>query len=233
MRRTLIVTAAASLALAAAACNDSPMEIEEEDPLCSTFAAGGLSQATPCGPFTYATSGNGSIVIDRDESISIGHESYANLEIEFWGLAPVGVNMWNSGNHENLNGKHIKDRFGSRRTIVFPDGAKITMIAEGEQGALLTVSIYDGNESHRIDMRRATVTHSSTTQSEATQLDAAEADGETGTFRFTETGLIFENIYIEDSPGDRVPGVVPLGELTRDNPNQVKDFFDDPRIGST
>lgn len=201
---------------------------------CRTVApVGGLSVVGP-DVYRFVTGGGGAIDIDLvarrelGDPITLTHSAYPGFRIDLWGVNGGRL----SGNHESLNGKHIKDRFGVRRTLVFPGGARITMVADGLYEPLHTISLYDGGQSHRIDARCGVV-HSSTVQARADARDAAEADGETGRFRFTETGLVFENLYTEDAPGVRVEEVVPLGELFRGSPGQVRDHFDDPRLGHT
>jgi hypothetical protein len=135
--------------------------------------------------------------------------------------------------HENLNGKHIKDRLGNNRSVVFPDGTKITLEAAGEAGALQAVSIYDGAESHRINATCVTLEYSALDAAAAQAMDDAQPDGETSTFIISPTGLIFKHIYIETTPGNKVPSSQKLGELYLNNPNQVTDYYDDPRLGHT
>ncbi len=185
------------------------------------------------GQYAYATSGGGRILIDMDGHITLTHDDYPNFKIEFWGIVSLPGGDINSGNHESLNGKHIKDRVGNRRTFIFPDGAKITMVAAGEAEPLISVSIYEGNEGHRIMATCNTVSESTTTGSLAAQRDNEEADGETSTIEITATGLTWANIYTENTPGNKVNEYVLLGKLVLANPNQVNDFYDDPRLGHT
>jgi hypothetical protein len=107
------------------------------------------------------------------------------------------------------------------------------MVSAGEAGLLISVSIYDGDESHRINSSCKTVEHSSISATTAQQLDNAEPDGETGTFEFTSTGLLYVNIYTEEVAGNKIMNRVLLGEIIRSNPNQVNDYYDDPRLGHT
>ena len=78
-----------------------------------------------------------------------------------------------------------------------------------------------------------TVSESTTTGSLAAQRDNEEADGETSTIEITATGLTWANIYTENTPGNKVNEYVLLGKLVLANPNQVNDFYDDPRLGHT
>jgi len=65
------------------------------------------------------------------------------------------------------------------------------------------------------------------------QLDDTEADGETCTFEFTETGVLFLNIYTEDVVGQKVEKRVPLGEIFNSDPTRINDYYDDPRLSRT
>jgi len=65
------------------------------------------------------------------------------------------------------------------------------------------------------------------------QLDQREQDGETGTFKITADGLLLYNVYTEMEAGKKIEKRVPLGKLYRDDPFQVDDFYDDPKLAST
>lgn len=184
------------------------------------------------GAFTYETNGGGKIVfkplILEEGTITIFHKNYPYLNLQFWG----GFDAF-SAIHENLNGKHIKDRWGNRRSFIFPDGAKITMVYAEDYEALLSVSIYEGNEIHHINVACNTVEYSSTNSPFVKQVDDAEPDGETATIESIEAGVLFLNIYTEDVAGQKVEERVLLGETYRDNINDVRDFYDDPRLDHT
>lgn len=203
---------------------------------CSVSAVpptGHLTYTNASGPYTFRTNGGGTIVINPAGGVTIIHDNYAGFKIELWGDTTVNGQTKTSANHENLNGKHIKDRLGARRTIIFPDGAKVTLIADGVNGPLISVSIYDGAESHRINPVCNTLESSSTILTTAQQLDNAEADGETGAIEFTASGLVFVNIYTENTVGNKVMNRYNLGEIFRNNPNMVNDHYDDARLGHT
>ncbi len=181
--------------------------------------------------FSFTTRGGGKISIDEKFVVVIRHDDYPNFKLEFWGGGTTDIE---GGQHENLNGKHIKDRLDSTtRTIVFPDGAKITMIADRFGSSFNTISIYDSGQSHTIKPLCRVLVHSSTDSLTAVQRDDAEADGEAGTFTIFPDGLKFENIYTEPAPGNRTLNQYLLGELFLSNPTNVHDYFDDPRWGHT
>jgi hypothetical protein len=147
--------------------------------------------------------------------------------------------------HENLNGKHIKDWETTRRTFVLDDGTRITMDAEGPQGVVHTTSIYDGAQSHEIGNAGNLLRHSCVHSQTARQRDAAQVDGETAylvVLRGPDSpagSLSAENIYTEtaETGGEPVRTFDPtLLGVTGDvelNPGQVRDFYDDPRLGHT
>ncbi|RYY61732.1 MAG: hypothetical protein EOO05_05330 [Chitinophagaceae bacterium] len=207
---------------------------------CQPVNATGRMQFTAnSGDFTYTTSGGGHIKFNRKFGFVISHDSWPGFQLDCWGTVNSSGIMTNSANHESLNGKHIKDRVGSVRTIVFPDGAKLTWVADGEQGELKTISIYDGSESHHINARCYTLESSINNESITKRLDDAEADGETGSFEFIKTAagemdkVQYINIYQETTPGNRVNGRVLLAELFKNPPTQVNDYYDDPRLAAT
>lgn len=147
--------------------------------------------------------------------------------------------------HENLNGKHVKDWEGRRRTLVLDDGTKITLDAEGPQAVVHTTSIYDGAQSHEIGNVGNQIRHSCVNAQTATQRDEAEFDGEAAYLVILRSpasvagGLFVENIYTETAGTDEgtVRTFIPtlLGETGEADisPNQTNDFYDDPRLGHT
>lgn len=194
-------------------------------------AVGSLSTTTVRNLYTYASSGGGYLVFRVNGVISVRHRDYVNFEIQLW-----GGDEYHTYNHENLNGKHIKDWLGDRRTIVFPDGAKVTMVVAGTGTSrkVVSMTIYEGTQVHRLNPSTGELESSrELTAAEVAALDNAEADGETSTFAITETGLIYYNLYFENVAGQKVESRYDLGSLTLGNDNQVNDFFDDPRIGHT
>ncbi|HRQ51216.1 MAG TPA: hypothetical protein PLR74_11805 [Agriterribacter sp.] len=163
--------------------------------------------------------------------ITLTDVSYPNhIEYEIWGISESGEH---SAMHENLNGKHIKDRIGDNRTVFFPDGTKITCVAAGPNKSVTAISIYDGANAHHLNITCNTIEYSASNAAVAKRLDELQPDGETSTYELTDTGLMFYNIYTEDMPGNKVEQRVNLGALFNDNPNNVRDFYDDPRLDHT
>ncbi|MGV8878134.1 MAG: hypothetical protein ACOH2A_03790 [Sphingobacteriaceae bacterium] len=211
-----------------------------KDESCIPVVSTGRIAANTSGDqFAFRTTGGGHVTLNINtekstfRSIKITHEAYPGFNLELWGDTTVKGMVRTSANHESLNGKHIKDRIGTRRSIIFPDGAKLTLFAEGRKGPLLYVSVYDGAESHRINLTCNTLIKSSTAPAVARQLDEEEADGETGGFEITPTGLLFFNLYTEDTPGVKTGKRENLGEIFRSDPTRVNDYFDDSTRAST
>ena len=161
-----------------------------------------------------------------------------------WIQDPWGMNKvehWGDP-HENLNGKHIKDWAGmagwdgTRRTILIDGGAKVTMESTGPQGLVLLTSIYDSDQNVQIDNTTNSILHHGIDSADTAARDAAQYDGETARFTVDAPTAIavYDNVYNEDSNFTVMPFDVPLGETGGcANPNQVKDFFDDPRLAHT
>lgn len=201
---------------------------------CETKVISGKLSLTCDNVYEYRTTGGGLIRINMDKTqIIISHSAYEIFKIEFWGeVLPGSQNVVNF-NHENLNGKHIKDRLLATRTLVFPDGTKLTMASTGMDQQVHTISIYEGKESHQFDFATKTVKQSSQDLAKAQQLDNAEADGEAASFTMDAQGLEFYNFYNETTPGNKVQNRVTLGKIIRNEPHTVNDYFDDPRLNHT
>lgn len=189
-------------------------------PLFSTNVTGRLTQLTN-GNFVVSTLGGWTIQI-ASTSIRMTHPN-TNFNYELWGNA-----------HENFKGKHIKDTLSNRRTLVLTDNTIVTA-SMNAAGLVTHVSIYDGNQSHRINTQTMTVDRSSAVPLYG---EFDEHDGETARFVENVDGLRFENIYEQGDPctgaqEDKVFNTVPLAQTYFNNLNRVDDYYDDPRLGHT
>lgn len=224
-RRYITVAGLLFALVAIASCKKS--KEEEEKPVfgtCKTVAATShLSYSSATNVYTYTTHGGGHIKIQPEISITITHDEYPGFSIDLWGSVAAATPA--SYYHENLNGKHVKDRVDVRRTIIFPDGAKITFYTNELKGPVISVTIYDGEEVHHINPSCNKIEYSTTHSSFANELDEEEPDGEAGAFEFTSTGLLFVNLYGEYTPGVKVMNRVLIGELFRANPTKVNDYW--------
>lgn len=196
--------------------------------------AGRLTQPVAKGPYRVTTQGNWIIVI-QGTTITVNNPG-GTLKYEMWGAGSGGTG------HENLNGKHLKDTSGGSRTVLLPDGTIITVGHSTQAGknAIDRVSIYDGGQSHRLTTYADAAGNPNTVIMSVLLRrggEAAEPDGETGRLLDTPKGGYFENIYTQSTVPDGQPlpqTATPLGRTGGpDQPNQVNDYFDDPRLGHT
>lgn len=215
--------------------NDDPTD--EQLPTLATCKSvtpiSGASGPDAAGNFTLRTSGGGKIIVNPELYITIEYDSYPNFTLELWGTVDINGQKKNAGTHENLNGKHIKDRLASTRTILFPDGAKLTVIAEGVYQRIVSVTLFDGDKVHHINSICNTLEYSGSSAIVAQWLDAEQPDGEAGGFEITSTGLIFYNSYTENVKGTKENDRYNLGGLEKGKLNLINDYYDDPRIGHT
>lgn len=229
----------AVLILLVSACSKNKDDKPDSLPAASSCQpvapASRLSFDPASGKYTYQSTGGSKVVIDMTSNIILTTSLYEGFKIEFWGDYSSTTGEGYAGNHENLNGKHIKDRKGLRRSVMMPDGLKITLVSKGPgfEDVLESISIIDGNSAHYINMICGKLNYSGNSAALAEQLDNREADGETSTIEMSSTGLLWVNIYQEDAPGVRMANREELGELNRANPTQVRDYYDDPRLGHT
>lgn len=200
------------------------------DPLTCAAASGGPAGAV----YTYTTTGGWRVTVNRF-TVTLARPGDAD-KIESWGAGAAEGTQ-----HENLNGKHIKDWIGTtgRRTFRLPDGAVVTLrTCPGH--VLAFASVYDGAHTRRVSAETNAVLFSSDDAAVATRLEALEADGETARVYVNDAdGVSYENIHEQTvlpdgSAGPVVPGVLPLGETGGpQNPTRVRDYYDDPRLGHT
>ncbi|RYG45862.1 MAG: hypothetical protein EOO01_17105 [Chitinophagaceae bacterium] len=217
---------------------DAEETADDELPVLGTCTSvmpiGRISFNNLSGSFFYQTSGGGKIEINSVAGIIITHKDYLGFKIELWGTLTSNNNETvTAANHENLNGKHIKDRFGSIRTIMFPDGAKMTFVTGGVYQRVESVTITDGAEVHHINLTCNKLEYSAISSEMAKLLDEEQPDGEAGAIEISATGLKFLNSYTEDVKGNKIMKRVELGEIFRNKPAEVNDYFDDPRLAHT
>jgi hypothetical protein len=236
LARTAIVSTCSFLLF----CSCKKNNTEEALPVlgtCQSVAPTAELKLIDAQTYQYESAGGAVIQIKRfsreNMQIILTYKAYPNFKYEFWGGAEPG--MLSPASHENLNGKHIKDKLGVNRTVIFPDGTKMTYVATAAwyMGGITAISIYDGAMVHHLNIECFKLEYSSVNENIAKRLDDMQADGETSTFDITETGLLFYNIYNEEKPGNKQEERVELGRLNKNIPHQVNDLYDDPRIGHT
>ena len=202
----------------------------------STVPTGRLTQSGGAGaPFIYTTSAGWTITIAKAQFITAVYAA-GNISFESWGSAGgVGNAFLTGAQHENINGTHIKDWLAPHRTILLPGGVKLTMSAFEHPIApnvypVTTVSIYDGNETHRIDAQNHQVVYSCAI---ANFEEPEEYDGEAAQIVAESRGWFFEQRYSQaasttGTPSRLVPMVYPLARTYTDNPGQVNDYYSGP-----
>lgn len=199
-------------------------------PVCQTMidgfeppTGGWYTQDGVGAPILFTTQGGYTIRIDR-HTITVTDPLAMNT-VQHWGDP-----------HENLNGKHIKDWEIDRRTLLLGDGTRITMHAQGPQMVVDRMSIYDGHNNVQVDNASNTITHAGRSLADTMCREREQHDGETARFTTdTITGVArYDNIYTEDELFFVTPSQVPLGSTGgHANPNQINDYYDDPRLGHT
>jgi hypothetical protein len=205
-------------------------EKESIEQNCKTVEIKGkLTHNESVNTYQYKTSGGWVVDISFTDKITFSHPNYPGNGLEL-SSAPGG--SFTTAREEIFNGTHIKNRHGSRRSIILPDGAKVTIAANSEEGDLSWVSIYEGNESHRINVICG-VDHSSLDYEEAQQFDNSEADGETGTLSLTIIFIQFINLYSEKTLTDKIMYREQLAQAKFATPSEVTDYYDDPRLPNT
>ncbi len=148
---------------------------------------GFLRQQRPGAPIEYTTSGGFRVTIN-------GH----NVTI----TDPSGkTRVVHSGDpHEYVNGRHIKDWNGKQRSILLPDGTKITMSATGPHGVITHTSIYDGDQNIQINNNGNRITHRSFDPWDTRTREYWQYDGETAAIVPNwGGGMDYVDVYNQDS----------------------------------
>jgi hypothetical protein len=195
----------------------------------STVPTGRLTRPAPNGPYLYTTTTGWKVELTTTWILTMT-EPEARAKVEWWGTPNNGVAM----SQESLNGKVIKWWNGSRRSMELPGNVLITVQAGGTP-ASGHVSIYDGNESHRIELPSFNVVRSCAIARFEEEL---EHDGEASRLSNDGNGFVYDGIYTQGAAGDGAPlpkvlQIIPLGRTNFAVPSQVIDYFDDPRLGHT
>lgn len=176
------------------ACGGSgnPPPPPDPGPPARVMPAGRLVQNELRGPITHTTAEGWRTHIDGG-TVTIQAPAAG-------GIAPLEYSTRRM--QEQLGTHDLRAWDGERRTLLLPGGAKLTM--HGQAGEILRLSLYDGAESHEVDVLTQTLMHSRVDAAVATARDAEEADGEAGDLRmFSATHftmvpwLQLTNLYVE------------------------------------
>ncbi len=181
--------------------------------------------------FDYNSSDNDYNIKIAPAVITITHKERM-FSVQLWG----GNDSIAKALHENLNGKHIKDRKSSSRTFICSDNLKLTATTDPKTGKIVRISIYDGQRVQIINLSCSAnmrLIYSEENSMFAQQLDYREIDGETSVFDITEEGMIWKLIYTENSVNKKTYETIILGQVAWEFPNQVNDLYDDPDLDHT
>lgn len=220
------------------ACKKDKSGQQEELPVlgtCQVVAPIAGFQVQEDGLYEY-NSGKGTIIridtriIDNVRRSTVTITYSGKYTYQLWGDSQIAAG---SALHENLNGKHIKDRIGKSRSVITPDGTKITLVSTGPQDPVTAFTIYHDANVYHVNVTCNKLEYNASNQQITGRLDELQADGETSMFEDTETSILFYNIYNEDTPGNKVYQRIDLGSIPKNNLNQVNDLYDDPRLGHT
>ncbi len=202
---------------------------------CDSVAASGGFQVIEEGLYEFNSGANTSIKIDtrvvsgrRNNTFTITYKGLYTFQL--WGDYPDAPG---SALHENLNGKHLKDRIGNNRTVITPDGTKITLVAAGDDAPVTAFSIYHGRKAFHVNVNCNRLEYSADDGEIANRLDEQQADGETSIMEETDTHINLYNSYNENTPGNKVYERVDLGNIPKNILTQVNDLYDDPRLNHT
>ncbi len=181
--------------------------------------------------YSFFTSGNWRVMVRPDYTVRILVPGWP-WHLEFWGAPTTPQSPVLT--HENLTGKHIKDRLMPARTVHLTDGTTVTLFGL-DSPETAGVSIYDQDQTHRIMFKDLRLTHSCAIGRFG---ETDEADGEASEVVMNAEGMLWRNTYTQEElpgriPGPKIPGITPLGQTSFININQVIDFYDDPRLGHT
>lgn len=146
---------------------------------------GQLTQEGEGKPITYTTSGGWQVTVDHDKVIAKDPSGQHNI-------------TWSGDPHEYVDGKHVKDWDGKERTMILPDGTKITAEATAANGLIQNTSIYDGNRNVQIDNNQNSVTHTSANPWDTRSREAWQPDGETAMVSLDRCGLGYTDVYTQD-----------------------------------
>lgn len=226
-------------------CSKDQKDEEEDDlPLlgtCKTMDALGGLKYSENGMWNFQSASGTDIKLSKQSreeqkglTVTITFKTFPdrNATYQLWGGAELEGGPYNAA-YENLNGKYIKNRIGNSRTLILPDGIKITLVSTGPAGTITAISIYDGANMYHFNTICDIVEYSTSDSAITKQLEAMQVDGETSEFEFTDTQLIMYNSYTENIPGQKIYQRVDLGSLEEDRPNLVNDLYDDPRLDYT
>lgn len=207
---------------------------------------GTCQEVAPQGGFIIHGNGNYEFNSGKGTSVKIGtgivQNNHATLVVTITYNETTTYQLWggedpnspHAAQHENFNGKHIKDRIGNNRTIILPDGTKVTLVSAGPAASVTSVTIYSGGTVQHFNANCNKLEYSvSNNPFIAQRMDDLQADGETSLMEDTPDEVWLYNIYNEDTPCNRVYQRVNMASRPKNIPTQVNDLYDDPRLAHT
>ena len=210
-------------------------------------ALGTCQEVTPQGGFLVEgngiyeyNSGKGTVIkidaspVNDQDRLTVTVTYNGTTTVQFWGGEVENNSPRPFATHENFNGKHLKDRLGNNRTLITPDGTKITMVSTGPYEVVTAITIYSKGGVHHLNTTCNKLEYSvSDNPFIAQRMDDLQADGETSLMEDTPDEVWLYNIYNEDTPCNRVYQRVNLASRPKNIPTQVNDLYDDPRLAHT
>ncbi|MCB0507319.1 MAG: hypothetical protein KDD21_03355 [Bacteroidetes bacterium] len=222
-----------------ASCSKENDKKTESETCVAVQPSGNLSYNSSTNTYTFDADDGMNIILNNFDSITITKDDIPKLNIKFWEQIYDSISNKKSlcANHENLNGKHIKDRLSTVRSILLPDDTKLTFYSAVDSfyySPLIALSIYHNNECHRFNLNCNKLVYSMDTSSAITRsLDSLEVDGETAALEFYGDSILFVNIYNEYSLNNKIYNRVLLASTNKMNINNVRDYYDDTRLVHT
>jgi hypothetical protein len=196
--------------LAVAGCNSAPVAVPAPMAPAAILPVGRLTQASAAAPIIFTTLTSWTVEI-AGGTVTVKPPTSTGANLQYTAR----------GNRDLLGTQDLRAWAGDRRTVLLPGGAKLTM--RGTASQLQSIALYDGDESHEVNVATQTILHSQISASIATTRDTGEFDGESGHLILRpgstarDVYMFLANLYTQGANADgsvreRVNAVQALGQ---------------------
>jgi hypothetical protein len=173
-------------------CHQPPPPREGCQPPCQPPAngcqqGGTMTQEGPGKPINFCSPGGYNVKIDGT-TVTV--------------TDPTGKNtVTESGDpHEYVNGQHVDDWNGNTRTLLLPDGTRITMNADGSNKPIQSTSIFSGGQEYQINNNNNTITSQTFNPYQSYQDATHQSMGNTAELGFNRGGAFTLMNLFNQSP---------------------------------
>lgn len=161
-------------------------------PSCGSTPQGSVSQTAPGQPSTITTPGGWQVQVSGS-TVTMTDPSGKHT-VQEWGDP-----------HEKVDGTAAGNWNDPTRTLMLPDGTRVTMSADAANQPIQSTSVYMNGRSVNIDNSDNTITSQSFNPQQTSQEASSQAEGQVVNVQENSQGLNLSQLYKQDSVNQQNP----------------------------